>query len=261
MAKKLKEVKPSIDDKYKDRIENLSTKDTAVIEGINLNLETIDGAILYYMNNIMSPQIEQNNQTIAVPTIVGNQEAWASIQTDGVYRDKNEKLLVPVIVVVRDNIDPSTLITNKINPNNPQNSFTYSQTYSKKNPYNQFTARFVPEVEYYQITVPDYIKLSYSGVILTNYMSNMNKIIESLIYANNSYWKGEDGYSFRVKIDNITNSTENDVEGERIVKSEFTMNVDGYLLPSDTYQRRLNQKDIGLSIQKISFSDVSVPIK
>lgn len=260
MAKKLKDTKPSIDDQYKDRINNLSTKDDNTIETVNISLETIDSGILYYMNEVIKPQVEQNKQTIKVPTIVGNQEAWASIQTDGVYRDKNEKLLVPVIVIIRDSIDPSQMITNKYNPNDPKNSFVYSQTYSKRNPYNQFSAKFVPEVEYYQVTVPDYIKISYSGVILTNYMSNMNKIIESLIYANNSYWGQENGYSFKVKIDNISNATENDVEGERIVKSEFSMTLDGYIMPSDTYQRRLNQKDKGLSIQKISFSEKIVSL-
>ena len=58
-----------------------------------------------YFKNIIKPNVVQNGQQIAVPVIYGSPERWKSVQADGFYRDASGRLMVPLIMFKRENID------------------------------------------------------------------------------------------------------------------------------------------------------------
>ena len=64
-------------------------------------------------------------------------------------------------------------------------------------------------------------------------MEQNNKLIESINFASDSYWGDVNRYKFRAMIDNYTTSTELVQGNDRIVKTEFNINLLGYII-SDT---------------------------
>ena len=73
----------------------------------------------------------------------------------------------------------------------------------------------------------------------------MNKIVEAMNYASDSYWGNPERFKFRARIDNYTTSVELENAGNRIVKTQFSLKLNGYLIP-DTIQKEL------ASVKKLS---------
>jgi len=68
-------------------------------------------------------------------------------------------------------------------------------------------------------------------MIFTDYVEQMNKIIESINYASDAYWGDEEKFSFRARIDSYTTSTELTQGNERAVKTNFTIVMNGHIIP------------------------------
>ena len=220
---------------------NLSFNDDVVQSNFEIGLEDHDRTILKHIENVIRPQLYQNNQLINVPVSVGNNEIWQTIQQEGYYRDKNGKLLVPFIVLNRSNVEPNREYINKIDPSFPQTNFVIETSYNKRNSYDKFSIlnNISPQKEIHVVQVPDYVTLTYDVFMITNFFSHMNHLVESFIYANNSYW-GDEKYKFKVLFDNISNSTEFAIGEERFIKNEFSIKLNGYILPK-VLQKDLNQ--------------------
>lgn len=237
MAKKLANIgrdEKIVQKNESKRSEDVSTKGI-VFENFNVSLLTIDTAIISHLNQNLKPTIIQNNQQIVVETVFANQELFSNIQIDGYYRDKNEKLLSPLIILTRSSVEKNREYMQKLDANSPQNSYYFEKKYSAKNPYNKFTSEVVPQKEFIKIAVPDYINITYSGIILTNYMEHQNTLIETILYASDSYWGKSDSneYRFLTKLDSsFSDSSEISVDSERIIKSTFELKVSGYILPN-----------------------------
>lgn len=246
-------------DKYSDRANDISTKEDSILERLNVDLITHDDAILYYINNIIKPQIVQNGTIIKVPTIIGNQEVWKAIQTDGYYRDKNDKILVPIIVLNRDSITPNRDFINKVDGNVPLSQFTFNRAYSEKNIYDRFSKFRKPQIETYTVTVPDYLTITYNGIILTNFVENMNKIVESLLYSSNSYWGKPNSFSFKTNIESFSDSSDISVENERLIKTDFSLTIHGHIVPS-VQIREINQVGKKYTPTSIKITETVVPL-
>ena len=97
--------------------------------------------------------------------------------------------------------------------------------------------------------MPDYVHLTYDFVIWTTFTEQMNAIIEKIIWSEGAYW-GEDGkFKFRTSIDSYTDASEVSVNSERLIKTNFTVTLRGYLLPEEfnnvvTTQKALTPKRI-----------------
>ena len=59
----------------------------------------------------------------------------------------------------------------------------------------------------------------------------MNPLIEAFIDQSNTYWGNSEDYKFLCTTDSITDATEMTADGERFVKSTFTVTTKAYLLP------------------------------
>ena len=110
----------------------------------------------------------------------------------------------------RDSVDKNRSLGNKVDARNPINVGIYKKRFSKKNVYDRFSVinNRNPIDEFYGIIVPEYVTLTYSCIIFTDYIEQMNKLVESINYASDSYWGDPERFSFRAKIDSYSTAVE-----------------------------------------------------
>lgn len=206
----------------------------------SIGIQDIDEAILYYFKNVIKPFVLQNGDRIEVPVIYGSPEKWVSFQKNGYYRDAQGRIMMPIIMFKRDNIEKVRSIANKLDANNPHNIAIYRKLWSVKNSYDNFSVlnNIKPEKINYAVVVPDYITLTYSCAINTYYMDQLNKIVEAIEYASDSYWGNPARFLFRAMIDSFAIKTELSEKEERVVSSTFSIKMNGYIIP-DVIQKDL----------------------
>jgi hypothetical protein len=237
-----------------NRSEKLSQKGDTYKQ-FSVGLEDIDESIFYYFNNVIKPFVYQNDERIPVPIIYGNPERWNNFQKDGYYRDKNGSIMMPIIVIKRDSITKNRNIANKLDANFPNLYTSWQKQYNPKNFYSNFnvlnnriqTKQFVANV------VPDYVTLQYSVIVQTYYMDQLNKIVEAINYASDAYWGDPERFKFKAMIDGFTNANQLAMGQERVVRSNFTINMYGYIVP-DVIQKDLSSVKKYNSKSKIIFS-------
>jgi hypothetical protein len=228
-----------------NRAEQLPRENATMQRGIKLY--DVDSAIFTYMQDIVVPTLKVDNAELKVPVIYGNAERWKAAQIDGVYRDKRGKIQLPLIMFKRTTVDRNESMQM---PNRFLHYTTYSK-WSKTNKYDKFSIlnNFKPKSELYDVTMPDYVDISYEVMIWTNFTEHMNTIVESFKYAADEYWGDKDKFKFKVIIDSFDKVQEMTDTGERIVRTEFTMLAKAYLLP----ERFDNESTIKKSISTKAF--------
>ena len=206
-----------------------------------LGIKDIDEAIMYYMEEVIKPTVIQNGVVQQVPFIYGSPERWKQVQKDGYYRDKKGKIMLPLITFKRNNIEKIRNIANKLDANNPQNVNIFQKSYSIDNAYDNFAIlnNKKPNKVNYAVVVPDYVNITYDFIIATYYVEQLNKIVEAINYASDSYWGNPERYQFRARIDNFATPVDIEQKGERSVKATFSLKLFGYLVP-DIVQKQLN---------------------
>ena len=213
-------------------------------DDFRVGIKDIDTAIFYYFNEVIKPTVIQNGSPINVPVVYGSPERWKSMQADGYYRDKNGKMQAPLIVFRRETVEKNRNIGNKMDANNPNNYGVFSQNYSKKNVYDRFSAlnNRIGTTEYYAVAIPDYVNITYSCVIFTDYVEQNNKLVEAINFASDSYWGDPSKFHFRAMIDSYTTSSEIVQGRDRIVKSNFTVNLLGHIVTDTVNALAVNSK-------------------
>jgi hypothetical protein len=201
---------------------------------INVGLEDHDDAILYYLENVIRPTVTQNDRQIQVPIIYGSPERWKSIQADGFYRDKNGKTMVPLIMFKRESFEKNRTLGNKLDGNVVHNVQYFETQYSQRNVYDNFAVlrNQKPQKEYILGVIPDYITLTYKLSIYTDYVQQMNKIIEALEFASDSYWGDPERYQFRAVISSFPTPVLLENATDRANRSEIILTLQGYIIPN-----------------------------
>lgn len=214
------------------RRENQRTLKGDDVKQLSVGLKDVDEAIFFYFNNVIRPSVLQNGTKVNVPVLYGSPERWAAMQRDGYYRDNNGKIQTPLIMVKRDSVEKVRTLGNKMDANNPIHFGIFQKKYSKKNIYDNFSTLNNREAvkEFYGVIMPDYINIVYTCVIFTEYVEQMNKIVESVNFASDSYWGDPERFKFRAAIDNYTTSTELVDGGDRTVKTTFQIKMAGYIV-------------------------------
>jgi len=218
---------------------NYSFKDDTV-KDISIGLQDIDNAIMYYFNNFIKPTVIQDGNRIAVRTIYSSPERWKSVQADGFLRDSNNQIIIPIIMFKRENIEKNRNLGNKIDGNTAALYQVVGESYNHRNAYDKFSIlnNRIPSKQYYVSTVPDYLTLTYSCVIFTNFVEQNNKIVEAIEFASDSYWGDPARFKFRESIDSFANTITVENGTDRAAKSTFNIKVSGYIIP-DTVNKDL----------------------
>ena len=237
-----------------NRSEKMSFKDDNT-KPFSVGIKDIDESIMYYFDNVIRPSVIQNGERIAVPVIYGSPERWKSIQKDAYYRDKKGAIMMPIIVFKRDNLEKNRALTNKLDANQPNLYTSFQKSYNKSNFYSNFNLlnNRVPTKQFIANVVPDYVNLTYSCIVQTYYVEQLNKIIEAINYASDAYWGDPERFKFRARIDSFTTVTELQQSQERLVRGTFQLKMYGYIVP-DTIQKEISSVKKYNDKSKIIFS-------
>lgn len=195
-----------------------------------IKLYDIDLTIAEHMIDTIMPTLEIMGDNVKVPVLYGNSERWKSVQKDGFIKDSRGQLQIPLVMFKRNSIERDDNMSSMMNRHL---SYTAQSRYSKKHKYDLFSQMIGTHkpVEQYNITIPDYVTLTYEVIIWTDFIEHMNTVVEAFQYATDDYWGDRDGFKFRVKIDSFDNTTEVSDGSQRIIRTNFTMVVNAYLLP------------------------------
>lgn len=206
---------------------------------IAVTLFTIDNAILRHMNERIRPVVTQNNVAVKVPVIYGNPERWKSAQKDGVMRDSVGKIQLPMVMIRRTGMKKSII-------NSPVNKYlerTFETGWNRRTPYDQFAVKngITPSREYLVTTLPDYYEITYRCMIWTEYMEQMNTVVENISFETDQYWGDQNNYKFRTSVKSFEPMTELPITEDRVVRTQFDMTVYAYLLPETALDKRNNR--------------------
>jgi len=213
-------------------------KDTA--RNVSVGIKDIDEAIQFYFDNTLKLSVIQNNTRLKVPVIYGSPERWKSVQADGFYRDSQGKIQCPLIIYRRDSIESNRDLGNKLDGNKVNNLILVKKQFSRRNVYDNFNVltNRAPEIEYIAAFPPDYVTITYSCIVFTNFVEQMDKLIEAINFASNSYWGDPSKFQFRTRIDSFSNQIILEQGSDRTIKSTFDMVLNGYIIP-DSVNREL----------------------
>jgi hypothetical protein len=223
-----------------NRVEQLKT-DPKNFKGVKLH--DIDLAIAEHMIDTIMPTVEVMGEKVKIPVIYGNPERWKAIKKDGYLRDKHGQIQIPLLVFKRNSIARDDAMASSMNRNV---FYPVVTKYSKKHKYDRFSQMTSARrpVEQYNITMPDYVTITYEVNVWTDFTEHMNKIVESFQYATDEYWGDKNGFKFKVRIDQFDNTTEVGEGVQRIVRTTFTMLVNAYLLPEKFDNESTTKKEI-----------------
>ena len=208
-----------------------------------LGLQDIDEAVFYYFNNVIQPSVIQNGNKIPVPVSYAAQERWVSVQKDGYFRDKNGKVMYPIIILQRTGFEKNRTLANKLDGNNVNNFSVSKARYNQQNQYTPFNVlnNWLPSEKFYLTPVPDYINITYNCAVFTNFISENNKIVESIEFASDSYWGDKNRFQFRTYITNFESTSEYAINEQRVARTTFAITLYGYIMP-ETFNRDLATK-------------------
>ena len=264
--------KPSIQDYKRGEDNSLRGEE---IKNISVGLEDIDSAILYYFDEVIKPYVINEGSKKNIPVIFADAERWKTAQKDGIYRDKDGKIMLPIITVKRDNLERNRSLTTKLDGNKVNIYQNYEKRYTKKNQYDNFSVltNRAPVKEFYNVVVPDYYTLTYSCNIYVSFYEDLNKIIEAIGFRSDAYWGQPGKFLFKARIDNFPITNEITEGADRRFLSTFTLVMNGYLTPnnidrflaSNAFKYRSKTQVIftleasGQNVEQVSFSTGTTP--
>ena len=195
----------------------------------SISLFDVDYAIMSYLEDTVLPKLDDNGKSLSIPVIYGNSERWNGARRDGVYRDNKGRIQLPIMMIRRTSIakDENMPMLNR------HVSYPTITKYSKDNRYDRFSIlgkTIQPKYELYNITMPQYVEVSYECMAWTSYTEHLNSVIEQLQYAG-TFWGDKDKFKFRTQVSDFEIVNEVGENSERINRVQFTIAVKAYLLP------------------------------
>lgn len=241
-------------DALADKKENINRatkirRDTDKFNNFTVTLMDIDTAIFEYIDNEINLTVEDNGENIKVPVLYGSPERWKAIQSDGAIRDNNGKLQLPAIMFKRNSVAKNPALATLNRHLNVQ----VLQKFSEKNKYDKFslmTKTSAPVAQVLNVTLPDHVTLTYEFMLWTEYVEQMNTLIEKINWASEEYWGDPKRFKFRVYIDDYSNNIEVSSGKDRMVQTTFAMRVQAYLL-ADSFENKKLTTDKFLTPRKI----------
>ena len=229
------------------------------VKNPEVTLVDIDSSILFYFENVIQPSVEENGENIKVPIMYASPERWSTIKNKGFLRDKKRQIITPVIVYRRTSIEKDESVPqDKLDANNPNLFYTFEKKFSQVNKYDKFSQQIglLPQREYYNVMMPDYVSVSYDFIIWTSYIEQMNKIVERVVYSDGAYWGDPEKMKFRSSIESFEDATEIS-DTERLVRTNFSVTLRGYLLPKGNFDHRSTTQKF-LTPKKVIFGTETV---
>ena len=204
-------------------------------ENYSITLKDVDTAVLNHVKNVMKPRVKEANETLKIPVYYGNEERWKAVRKRGILRDKNNVLILPLIMLRRTEVSRNDLSGQSF-PHDIKKQHVdvvRSSRWSKENQYDRFSVQqgVQPVFENVVTGMPNYSDVNYEFVLWTNFIEQMNPLVESFVDQSHTYWGDGTDNKFLCTIDSVSDASEMNQDGERFIKSTFTVTSKAYLLP------------------------------
>ena len=209
------------------------SQDKDTTRNVAVGIKDMDEAIMYYFDNVLKLSVVQNNTRLMVPVIYGSPERWKAVQADGYYRDQAGKVQCPLIIFRRESLENNRDLGNKLDGNKVNNLILVRKNFSRRNVYDNFSVltNRVPETEFVVAFPPDYVTVTYNCIVYTNFVEQMDKLIEAINFASNSYWGDPSKFQFKTRIDSYSDQIVLEQDSDRTIKCSFNMVLNGYIIP------------------------------
>ena len=232
-------------------------RDNDTVQDFNIGLYDIDETIKYYFDNIVKLQVTNSSGVLtAVPVQYASPENWKSLQNSDLKRDSRGKVQLPFLVFKRDSITKDRNLGNKVDPNTPifhsvEMGYNIGNKYDRFSILNKKQQGRKPIQRYQQIIVPDYVSVTYSCIVYTEFLTQMNTLIEAISYGEGGYWGDKKRYLVRAKIDDFPSTVELAIGEDRVVKSEFQITINGHIIPKNIQQQMVQGSTKTFSVGKV----------
>ena len=232
-------------------------------KGFSIGVKEIDTAVIKHIRNVMKPKIKEQNEIISVPVLYGNEERWKSVKSRNALRDKNGVIILPIMVIKRTSLAM-----------NPELPFSFdndvqgkhisvvrsSSGWSKNNRYDRFAVLTgqKPVQEFITTGMPDFVICTYSIVMMTSFIEQMNDLNNLWVEHLETYFGDQTSYRFLSSLSgDISNEVEMESQGERMIRNELTLEIKGYMIPEFTDNVFGKTAELGRAYKpkKVSFSE------
>ena len=232
-------------------------------KGFSIGVKEIDTAVIKHIRNVMKPKIKEQNEIISVPVLYGNEERWKSIKDRGTLRDTNGSIILPLIVIKRTSLAMNDQMPLSFD-NDVKGKFISvvrsSSGWSKNNRYDRFSVLTgqKPVQEFIKTGMPDFVTCSYSIVMMTSFIEQMNDLNNLWVEHLETYFGDQTSYRFLSSLSgDISNEVEMESQGERLIRNELTIEIKGYMIPEFTDNVFGKTAELGRAYKpkKVSFSE------
>ena len=226
-------------------------RDQDNVKNVSVGIYDIDSAFSNFLQNDVKPTIEDDGRFYPVPVMYASPEKWAAAQRDGFMSDDNGMMLTPVISFKRNNLSINTDLAKLKVAENEDTHQMFERTYTKVNRYDQFSVLTgqTPKKEYMSVERPDYVNLEYEVVVWCDYMEQVNKIVEQIVFFQGRSFG--DRYKFVIKGDSYSFETISEMGQDRITKASINLTAKAYIVPE--YAAMSNNTKRRISVGKVSW--------
>lgn len=228
-------------------------RDQDNVKNISVGIYDVDSAFKTFLEKDVKPTIEDDGRFYPVPVMYASPEKWASAQRDGFMKDDNGMILTPVISFKRNNLSINTDLAKLKVAQNEDAHQMFERKYNRTNRYDQFSILTgqSPKKEYMSVERPDYVNLEYEVVVWCDYMEQVNKIVEQIVFFQGRSFG--DRYKFVIKGDSYGFETISEMGQDRITKASINLTAKAYIVPE--YAAVTNNTKRRISVGKVSWSD------
>jgi hypothetical protein len=232
-SQQLSNLKKSKSSNYDDnRATKLRTDtiDDKSFDDYSITLIDIDNILYEYFVKVIRPEVvDAGGSLVNVPVRHASPERWSAIQNDGYFRDKKGQVQRPMIIFIRTSVTKD----DDFSPINNHLSVPFVKKFDSKNMYDRFSLlNDVNRVyQVHNVTFPDRVILTYDFTMSTEYVEQVNTLVEKITFASDDYWGDPSGFKFRTKIDSFSNVVESSDGEDRSVTTTFSATVNAFLLP------------------------------
>ena len=141
---------------------------------ISVGLMDIDAAIMYYFNEVIKPEVTENNEKVKVPVYYANPERWKNIQRNGYLRDVKGQMITPLIIFKRTSVTRDTnnsFLARSISP--ASSNYTFIKKNTQENRFIQTSTLFEndePLQEAQNVVMPSFVTINYNCIAFTPYI-------------------------------------------------------------------------------------------
>ena len=248
-----------------DKIQNGNTSRTInpgkdFTKNFAVTVKDIDTSVMNHIKNVMKPVVRAAGETIKVPVLYANEERWKSVRKRGVLRDKNNSLMLPLIMIRRTDLAMNDTMPLSFD-NDVKGEFIKverNNQWSKKNRYDRFSVQRgrKPVQELLYTGMPDFVVATYTVMMFTSYMEQMNLLNDLWIEHAETYFGDSTSYKFLSSLGSgISDASEMTADNERIIKNEITLLMKGYMIPefTDSVYGKTAELSKGMTKAKVVF--------